>query len=174
MAKALRRRMVDELVKKVGVQGSFVLVDAQGMTGNQSVELRRELRAEKAKLSSLKNSVAHHAFEKMGLKPLQEHLTGMNALAYGPDPVALAKRLVEFRKKTERAKVKAGWLEGKPLSADQIDALSKMPGRQELLSILLGTLRAPAQQFVNVVNESVRQMVNVLAAYESKLKETKA
>ena len=174
MSKVLRRRMVDELVKKHDKQKNFVLVNAQGMTSNQAVELRRDLREAKAKLTVLKNSVAHHAFEKMGLKDLQKHLTGMNALVTGSDPVVLAKKLTAFKEKNDKAQVRGASVEGKALTAADVAAMSKLPGREELLSILLGTLQAPAQQMVNVLQESVRQVLNVLSAYETKLKETKA
>ena len=174
MSKVLRRRMVDELVKKHDKQKNFVLVNATGMTANQAVELRRDLREAKAKLTILKNSVAHHAFEKMGLKDLQKHLTGMNALVVGSDPVVLAKKLTAFRERTEKAAVRGAQVEGKSLTAADVAAMSKLPGREQLLSTLLGTIQAPAQQFVNVLHESVRQVLGVLAAYETKLKETKA
>jgi large subunit ribosomal protein L10 len=174
MSKVLRRRMVDELVKKHDKQKNFVLVNASNMTANQSVELRRDLREAKAKLTILKNSVAHHAFEKLGLKDLQKHLTGMTALVAGSDPVVLAKKLTAFKEKTDRAGVRAASVEGKPFTAADVAALSKLPGREQLLSTLLGTMQAPAQQMVNVLQESVRQILNVLAAYEAKLKETKA
>jgi len=168
MSKVLRRRMVDELVKKHGKQKNFVLVNATGMTSNQAVELRRDLREAKAKLTVLKNSVAHHAFEQMGLKDLQKHLTGMNALVVGSDPVILAKKLTAFREKTEKAAVRAAQVDGKSLTAADIAAMSKLPGREQLLSTFLGTIQAPAQQFVNVLHESVRQLLGVLAAYEMK------
>ncbi len=172
MSKVLRRKMVDELVKKHEKQKNFVLVNAQGMTANQAVELRRDLREAKAKLTVLKNSVAHHAFEKMGLKDLQKYLTGMSALVVGSDPVVLAKKLTAFREKTEKAAVRAAQVEGKTLTTADVAALSKLPGREQLLATLLGTIQAPAQQFVNVLHESVRQLLGVLAAYEAKLKET--
>jgi len=174
MSKVLRRRMVDELVKKNESQKNFILVNATGMTSNQAVELRRDLREAKAKLTVLKNSVAHHAFEKLGLKDLQKHLTGMNALVTGGDPVVLAKKLTAFREKTEKAQVRGAQVDGKPLSAADVAAMSKLPGREQLLSTLLGTMQAPAQNMVNVLHESVRQVLGVLAAYETKLKETKA
>jgi large subunit ribosomal protein L10 len=174
MSKVLRKRMVDELVKKHEKQKNFVLVNTAGMTSNHAVELRRDLREAKAKLTVLKNSVAHHAFEKMGLKDLQKHLTGMNGLVTGADPVILAKKLTAFREKTEKAAVRAAQVEGKALTAADVAAMSKLPGREQLLSTLLGTMQAPAQQFVNVLHESVRQLQGVLAAYETKLKESKA
>ena len=175
MSKVMRRRMVDELVKKHGQEKNFVLIGTQGLTANQSVELRRDLREAKVKLTILKNSVAHHAFEKMGLKDLQKHLNGMNALVVGSDPVVMAKKLAAFREKNEKtAAVRGAVVDGKALTPADMTALSKLPGREQLLSTLLGTLQAPAQQFVNVLHESVRQILGVLAAYEEKLKESKA
>jgi large subunit ribosomal protein L10 len=162
--------MVDELVKRYQHQKNYVLVSTQGMTANQAVELRRDLRECKVKMTALKNSVAHHAFEQLGLKELQKHLTGMNALVVGPDPVVIAKKLVAFRERTEKAQVRAGMVEGKALSAAELVTMSKLPGREQLLSTLLGTIQAPAQQFVTVLNEAGRQFVGVLAAYEGKLK----
>jgi len=170
MSKVLRRRMVDELVKRYEHQKNYVLVSTQGMTANQSVELRRDLREGKVRMTALKNSVAHHAFEKLGLKELQKHLTGMNALVVGPDAVVMAKKLVAFRERTEKGQVRGGVVDGKAMGPADLVTLSKLPGREQLLSTLLGTMQAPAQQFVGVLNESVRQFVGVLAAVEEKLK----
>ena len=164
MSKALRRRMVDELVKKYEHQKNFVLVNTQGLTANQTVELRRDLREGKVRMTVLKNSVAHHAFEKLGLKDLQKHLTGMNALVAGSDPVVIAKKLVAFREKAEKAAVRGGVAEGKPLTPADVTALSKLPGREQLLSIYAGTLLAGAQKYAGVLNEAVRQYAGTLQA----------
>lgn len=168
MSKALRRRMVDELVKKYEHQKNFVLVNTQGLTANQTVELRRDLREGKVRMSVLKNSVAHHAFEKLGLKDLQKHLTGMNALVVGPDPVVIAKKLTAFREKAEKASIRAGMMEGKPLGPADLAALSKLPGREQLLSIYAGTLLAAAQRYVGTLNEAVRQYAGTLQALADK------
>jgi len=162
--------MVDELVKKHGKQKNFVLVNAAGMTSNQAVELRRDLREAKAKLTVLKNSVAHHAFEKLGLKDLQKHLTGMNALVVGPDPVVIAKKLTAFREKADKATVRAGMMEGKPLTPADLLSLSKLPGREQLLSMYAGTLLAAAQKYVSTLNEAVRRYAGTLQALADKEK----
>ena len=88
--------------------------------------------------------------------------------------MVIAKKLTAFREKNDRAAVRGANVEGKTLTAADVAALSKLPGKEQLLSTLLGTMQAPAQQFVNVLHESVRQLLGVLAAYEAKLKETKA
>lgn len=170
MSKALRRRIVDELARKYEGQKNFFLVDTKGMTANQAVELRRELRTDKVRMNSVKNSVAHHTFEKVGLKGLQEHLTGMNAVAYGPDPVATAKKLLAFKEKNQRPTVKAAIVDGKIMTAADVVQLSKLPGREQLLAQILGVFLGVQQQFVSTLNEIPRKFVGTLQAIADKEK----
>ncbi len=170
MSKALRKRIVDELAKKWEGQKNFFLVDTKGMTGNQAVELRRELRAEKVRLNVVKNSVAHHTFEKLGLKGLQEHLTGMNALVYGPDPVTTAKKLIAYKDKNQRPTVKAAVVDGKIMTAADVLQLSKLPGREQLLAQILGVFLGVQQKFVSTLNEIPRSFVGTLQAIVDKEK----
>ena len=170
MSKALRRRMVDELVKKVTGAKSFVLVNASGLTANQANELRRELRTAQVRMSAVKNSVAHHAFEKLGLKVLQKHLTGMVAVAYGNDAGAIAKKVVEWSKKAKKAEVKAAIVDGLEMSPKEVEELSKLPGRSEHYSMILGALQTVVAKFVGTLNEVPRSFVGTIQAIEEKQK----
>src|SRR5438128_6677334 len=114
MSKVLRRKMVDELVEKLQGQTNLVLLDAKGLTGNQTVELRKALREDKSKLRLVKNSVALHTFKKLGIGGFEGQLTGMSAVVYGPDSLAIAKKLTAYREKHQKGAVKAAFLEGKP------------------------------------------------------------
>ena len=173
MSKVLRRKMVDELAEKLKGQTNLVLVDAQGLTGNQTVELRKSLREEKLKLRLVKNSVALHTFKKLGIEGFDAKLTGMSAVVYGADSLAIAKKLVAYREKYQKGAVKAAFIEGKPMSPASIDALSKLPGRMELLSQLLGLLNATTAKFVSTLNEIPRSFVGTLQAIADKDKDKK-
>ena len=168
MSKVLRRKMVDELAEKLKGQSNMVIVDAKGLTGNQTVELRKALREDKSKLRLVKNSVAFHTFKKLGVSGFEASLTGMSAVVYGPDPLAIAKKLVAYREKHQKAAVKAAVIEGKPMLPASIDALSKLPGRQELLSQVLGVLQGVTVQFVSTLNEIPRSFVGTLKAVADK------
>jgi large subunit ribosomal protein L10 len=170
MSKALRRRMVDELVKKVTGAKSFVLVNASGLTANQANELRRELRSAQVRIRTVKNSVAHHAFEKLGLKVLQKHLKGMVAVAYGGDAGAIAKKVVEWSKKAKKAEVTAAVVDGIEMSPGQVEELSKLPGRGEHYSMILGAMNGVIAKFVGTLNEVPRSFVGTIAAIETKQK----
>ncbi len=166
MSKVMRRRMVEELVSRYRGAKNWVLVDVRGMSGRQSVELRRELRESGVRINVLKNSVAHHTFERLELKPLQEKLAGMNAVVFGPDPVVIAKKLVAFREKTQKPEIKAAVVEGRFCGPAQVDSLSKMPGREQLLGMFLGVLQAVPQKFVSTLNEIPRKFLGTLQAIQ--------
>jgi large subunit ribosomal protein L10 len=168
MSKVLRRKMVDELADKLKGQANLVLLDAQGLTGNQTVELRKALREDKLKLRLVKNSVALHTFKKLGIAGFDGQLSGMSAVVYGADPLAMAKKLVAYREKHQKPTVKAAYIEGKPVPAASIEALSKMPGRQELLSQFLGLLNGVTVQFVSTLNEIPRKFVGTIQAIADK------
>ncbi len=168
MSKALRHKMVDELAGKFRGQKNIVLVNAQGLTGNQTVELRAQLREVQVKMRLMKNSVALHIFKKLGLPGFDPHLSGMTALVYGPDPLAIAKKLVAYREKNQRPEVKCAWIEGKVMGAAEVVALSRLPGREAILASLFGTMNAVTQKFVSTLNEIPRSFVATLLAVSGK------
>jgi len=168
MSKVLRRKMVDELAEKLKGQSNLVLVDAKGLTGNQTVELRKALREDKNKLRLVKNSVAFHTFKKLGVTGFDAALSGMSAVVFGPDPLAMAKKLTAYKEKHQKPAVKAAMIEGKPMAPASIEALSKLPGRPELLSQVLGVLQGVTVQFVSTLNEIPRSFVGTLKAVADK------
>ncbi|HLF93211.1 MAG TPA: 50S ribosomal protein L10 [Planctomycetota bacterium] len=170
MSKALRRKMVDELAEKIKGQQNMVLIDANGLTGNQSVELRKSLRESKAKVRLVKNSVALHTFKKLGIAAFEKHLTGMSVLVYGADPLAMAKKLVAYKEKHQKGSVKAAVIEGKAADASAIGALAKLPGREEMLGQILGLMQGATVKLVSTLNEIPRKFVGTLQAIADKEK----
>ena len=168
MSKVLRRKMVDELADKLKGQQNMVLIDANGLTGNQSVELRKALREDKVKVRLVKNSVALHTFKKLGIAAFEKHLTGMSAVVYGADPLAIAKKLVAYREKHQKGSVKAALIEGKPADAAAIAALSKLPGRTEMLGQILGLMQGATVKLVSTLNEIPRKFIGTLLAVADK------
>ena len=164
--------MVDELAGNLkDHQKNLIVVDAQGLTGNEAVELRADIREGSGSFHHVKNSVAVHACKKLGIEGLESHLTGMNAFAFGADPLSIAKSLVQYRDKHQRPKVKGGLIEGQLMSAEEVEQFSKLPTRDELLSSLLGAFNAVTQKFVATLNEVPRSFVGTLQAVADKEKD---
>jgi len=95
---------------------------------------------------------------------LKDQMVGPLAFAVSADPVAVAKILSEFAKDNVMLKIKAGAMSGKLMSLAQIQALAILPGREQLLAQLLGTMQAPVRTFVQTLHEVPTKFVRALAA----------
>jgi large subunit ribosomal protein L10 len=147
MSKYLKNLITDELKNRLdGVTDAFVC-DVVGMEANSNVELRKQLREKNMHLLVVKNSLARRATEGSALGPAFEGAEGSLAVVWGgEDVVSLAKvitRLAEDAKFKPFAP-KGGVMDGAPLSADDVKAVSKWPSREEQLSILVGQILSPA------------------------------
>ena len=134
---------VANLRNKMTSASSGVLVDYIGITVDQDTALRRELREAGVDYSVVKNTMLHLAVQDTSFSELDSALTGSTALALSgeEDPLAAARVLCKFAEKSKgKFSVKLGYMDGKVVSADEITALSKLPGREGLLSMLLSAL----------------------------------
>jgi len=143
------------------------LTDFQGLDVAEISALRHELRAAGTEFRVIKNSIARRALKGTSLEVLDEHLSGANAVALSSeDPVAPAKILTRFSKENPKLKIKLGILEGKQLSVEDLNELSKLPGREVLLARLMGVLQGPPSGLVNVLAGVLRKFLGTLQAIE--------
>ncbi|MCB1214739.1 MAG: 50S ribosomal protein L10 [Deltaproteobacteria bacterium] len=148
-----------------------LLTDYCGLKVNNINQLRAQLKEVGAEMKVVKNTLAKLVLKDTGLEALESYFAGTVAVVTtGEDPVSPAKVLVKFIKDHEKPVLKIGYLSGDLMEPKSVEALSKLPGREELLSKLLGSMQAPAQNLVNVIAAIPRQLVTVLAA----VRDTKA
>jgi large subunit ribosomal protein L10 len=160
---------VAELKEKMKKASITLLADFKGMKVNELNDLRRELRKSSARLQVVKNTLAKIAVKDTEFKDLGEHFKETVALVTGEgDPVAPAKVLVKFAKDKETPKIKVGFLSGELMKASQVEALSRLPSREEMIAKLMGSMQAPTQNLVNVLAAIPRKLVTVLAAIRDK------
>ena len=157
-----KARVIEALSEKLR-GGSAVLVDYQGMDVARSTDLRRRSRESGVEFVVAKNTLARRAADEAGVEGLTEYLVGPTALAFSEDPVASAKLMAEFASQVESFTLKGGLLEGtRVLSEADVLALSRLPGRDELLAQLLGAIRSPIAGLVTVLNAPLRNLAVVL------------
>lgn len=147
-----KKVIVDEIAEKLKASQSAVLVEYHGLTVAEVTELRRSLREEDVELKIYKNKLVQRATVEQGYEALNESLTGPNALAFGhKDAVAPARILAKFAKDHEALVIKAGIVEGKVLPQEEIMAVSKLPGREGMYSMLLCCLKEPVAKVARVI-----------------------
>lgn len=143
---AKKAQLVTEVAEQFKNASSVVVVDYLGITVEQATNLRSELRNAGVQFAVVKNSILSRAAKEAGLEGMDDIFKGPSAVAFSNDDVvAPAKILADFAKKVEALEIKAGVVEGKVSSKEEIEALAKLPSREGLLSMLLSVLQAPVR-----------------------------
>ena len=156
---------VKELNETFGQAKFAVVADYSGLKVTEFEKLRRELRKNNAQIRVAKNTLLRRAVVSTAYESLSEHFAGTTAIAVAYDePVGLAKAIAEFAKEYETFEIRSAGLDGTVLSADDVIALSKLPGKDELRAMLLGTMAAVPTGLVRVLNGVPQKLVYALQA----------
>jgi large subunit ribosomal protein L10 len=159
-----KKAVVEQVSGVLSESQAAVVAEYRGLTVAKITDLRRRAREAGVFLKIVKNTLAKRAVKDSDFACLEEHFVGPLALAASEDPVAVAKVLNNFAKDNQQLAIRAGAMSGALLSIDDIRALAILPGREELLANLLGTMQAPIQKFVQTLNEVPAAFVRTLAA----------
>ena len=153
-----KQQIVAELAEKFKTAASGVLVDYCGLTVAEDTELRNKLREAGVEYSVVKNSLTMRAANEAGFSDFDEILNGPTALALSfDDVVAPAKVLADFAKDHEVMTIKAGFMDGKAMSLEEIDALAKIPSKDTLYAMLAGGLNATIAGLARALNAVAEQ-----------------
>jgi len=145
--KAEKKVKADELRAELAQVSSVILSTFQGIKVEDDTRLRRQVEAAGGKYEVVKNTVAERAAEGTPTAPLLKNLKGTNSIAYTRlDPVALAKVLTKVAKDVPAFQFRAGWVEGRVVSIEEINQLAQLPSKEELISKIMFLLNAPAQR----------------------------
>ncbi len=157
-----KAQVIEALAEKLR-GGSAILVDYQGMDVARSTDLRRRSREVGVEFVVAKNTLTRRAANEAGVEGLSEYLVGPTALAFSEDPVASAKLMAEFAGQVESFALKGGLLEGaRVLNEADVAAISRLPGREQLLAQVVGGISSPLTGLVTVLNNTVQGLVVAL------------
>jgi large subunit ribosomal protein L10 len=157
-----------EAVKARADKASFaVITDFKGMTVEELTNLRVALRNAGGEYLVVKNTLARIALTDGTHDAIKDKFHDNCGVAFGfDDPVAVAKALSDFAKQSKLFELRCASLDGKAMDAAQIDALAKLPGREQLLGQLLGTMNAVPTNFVSLFANMVRGLLYALKGIE--------
>ena len=160
-----KKAIVAEVNETAASALSLVVADARGVTSNGMTALRATARENQIQLRVVRNTLAKRAFEGTEYECINEALTGPSLFGFSmEDPGAAARLFKDFAKENAKFEVKALSFSGKLMGADQLDVLAKMPTRDQALSMLMGTMKAPVTKLVQTMNEVPGKLVRTLAA----------
>lgn len=160
---------LEQLKTDLAKVSTVILTTFQGITVDEDTKLRRAVQAAGGRYRVVKNTLAERAGAGTPAEPLLKNMTGTNSIAYtATDPVSLAKALTKVAKDVPAFRFKAGVVEGRVLSIEEIQQLAQLPSKEELISKIMFLLQSPAQRVATAlaaisrnltvtVNEAVKQ-----------------
>lgn len=155
MAKVeLKKPIVEEISENIKDAQSVVLVDYRGLTVEEDTKLRKELRNAGITYKVYKNTMMNFAFKGTDFEQLADQLEGPSAIAISKDDATAPARVIaKFAKNAPALEIKAGVVEGTLYDAKGMEAIAKIPSREELLSKFLGSIQSPITNFARVMNQ---------------------
>ena len=165
-----KQAVVAGLTEKLQKAASGVLVDYKGITVAEDTALRSECRKNGIDYAVVKNTLVRFAIDNVGMKELDGVLNGTTSLALSDeDPIAPMRVINKFAKQFNGAKfaIKAGFMDGKVLSMDEINALAELPSKEALQAQVLGTMLAPISSLAIVIKAIAEKQGGTVEAAEA-------
>lgn len=169
-----KQAVVAEVSAQVAKAQAIVLAEYRSLQVGEMTDLRKKARGSGVYLRVLKNTLARRAVAGTPFVGLAEKMVGPLAYGISSDPVAVAKVLHEFAKGNEKFVIKAGAMPNVVMSPKEIGELATMPARDELLAILMATMKAPVTKLVRTLNEVPARFVRTVAAVRDEKQKTAA
>jgi len=162
-------KSINDLKTIFEVSPDFIFTDYRGLTVEQITALRKQLRAKGASFKVVKNNFARIAFEQLSAPDVSGYLTGPTAVAISPkDSNEVAKILFDFARETPALNVKGGLIGPSIYNKTQVEAFSKLPGRLELISMLMSVMNGPARNLAAALNDIPSRLVRTVKAIADK------
>lgn len=166
-----KKAIVAQVAEVANSALSVVAADYRGLTVSEMTALRVEARKQGIYLRIVRNTLAKKALMNTPYECLNDSLVGPVILAFAKDEPGAAARLVrDFAKTNEKLKARALSLNGQLYGGQHLEAVAKLPNRQEALTRLVTVMQAPISKFVRTMAEPQAKFVRLLAAIRDQKK----
>jgi large subunit ribosomal protein L10 len=172
MNREQKAAVIEEITAEIKESAAVFAVDYRGITVVQAAELRGKLREVDASLRVVKNTLTERAADQAGAGELKPMLVGPTALTFvRGDAATAAKAVSDFARVTTLLPFKGGIMDGRPLAAEQVSAIAKLPSRDILHAQLVNIVASPLTGLVtslsNLISGLARQLAQVVEKKES-------
>ena len=167
----VRELMVKEMEDVFTTGKGFMFTSFENVKASDMDGFRRKVTGLGTKYMIVKKRLGRLALSNSGLSELEgifDDRKNIGVMVVEEDPVSVAKLLVDFSKAEKNFKIANGCLEGRILTHEKITELAALPGRKQLLAMVVGTMNAPITSFVGVLAASLRSLCYVLNACKDK------
>ncbi len=155
MNREQKAQVIEEVAGQINESEAVFAVDYRGISVPQAAELRTKLRDADATFRVIKNTLSERAADQVGAEGLKELLQGPTAMTFvRGDAAAAAKALRDFRRGTGNTllEFKGGWMNGAPLTPEDVDAIAQLPSRDVLIGRLVGLIASPLSGLATALN----------------------
>jgi large subunit ribosomal protein L10 len=148
----MKEMMIEDVGTRLTGVRDILALDSSKLDGVTANKLRLAMRKKQISALTVRNKLAKQALKKAGLTALDQFLQGPTTLVWGgEDIVALSKEIAKWAKEIEPLQIKGGTTEGTPLTAATVEALSKSPGRKELIAQIVSQMLGPGAQLAGAL-----------------------
>jgi large subunit ribosomal protein L10 len=166
--RAQKEKVVEELGQVFESSGVVVVARYEGLTVAEMTDLRGRARNGDAVVRVAKNRLARIAVDGTQCEGIAPLLGGMTVLTYSDDPVAAAKVVEDFAKDNKKFEILGGSMGGTTLDRAGVEAVSKMPSRDELIASIVGCIGAPASNIAGAIGAPASNIASILSTIEEK------
>jgi len=164
-----KTKAIGELKESLSAAKDYIFTEYRGLTVEQITNLRKQLRVKDAKYKVIKNNFAQIAFKQLSDQDVSKYLVGPTAVTITPkDSNEVAKILFDFKREVPALHVKGALISNTVYNATQTEAFSKLPGRLELISMLMSVMNGPARSLAAALNDVPSRLVRTIKAIADK------
>lgn len=166
-SKVQKQAQINVLSDKIKQSEALLVVTPSDVNPNEAAELKIKLAEIGGEYHVVKNTLFAKALTDLGYEGSAAFGDGRQAVVFvGSQSPEAAKLLKQFAKASEKIAFKGGYLEGKAMTAQDVQSLADLPSREQMLAQVLATMNAPITGFVQVLAGNVRSVINVIDAYQ--------
>ena len=163
LSKEQKQKALEALKDKIAKQKAMFFVDFSGLKVKDMSGLRKKIRGVEAEFKVAKKTLMGLALKDAKIEVDSKKMQGEIALVLSyKDEASPAKLIWETAKVNQNLKILGGFMNNKLMTKEEVEFLAQLPGRDELLAKLVGSIASPMSGFINVLQGNIKGLVQVL------------